>query len=110
MDLDGEVGRYRRALAACVRLQDPASYRSFVQEWRGLIQRGAADRLIEMDDDALSVRLANMALDDLGMPEVHAAARATLRQYGVAGDVRAVGPIARPGLGTVRLRRPRRGA
>ena len=105
MDLDDEVSRYRRALAACVRLQDPGAYRTFVQEWRGLIQRGAAERLIEMDDDSLSVRLANMALDDPGLADLHASARATLRQYGIADDVRGARPVARSGSGTVRLRR-----
>ena len=110
MDLEDEVSRYRRALAACVRLQDPDAYRSFVQEWRGLIQRGAAERLIGMDDDSLSVRLASMALDDPGLADVHASARATLRRHGVAGDVGGAVPVGRSRAGTVRLRMPRRGA
>ena len=110
MDLDDEVSRYRRALAACVRLQDPDAYRSFVQEWRGLIQRGAAERLIDMDDDSLSVRLASMALDDPGLADVHASARATLRRHGVAGEVSGAVPVGRSRVRTVRLRMRRGGA
>jgi hypothetical protein len=105
MELDDEVRRYRRELEACVRLQDPVAYRRFVVEWRGLIQPGAAERLVDMDDDALTVRLAQMALEDPSLADVHAAARTTLARHGVEveapkGSVR---PLARSR--TVRLRR-----
>ena len=107
MELDEEVARYRRALSACVRLQDPSAYRDFVHEWSGLIQRGAADRLVQMDDDALAVRLARMALDDSELTDVHPRARATLKRYGVVAD-RGLSAASEPVRArTVRLRRLR---
>lgn len=109
MDSSAEVGRYRTELAACVRRQDPEAYRRFVASWRDLIQKGAADRLVAMDDDALSIRLARMALDDPDLADIHADARATLAGFGA--EARQVGSdAARPPSrrsGVVRLRRPR---
>jgi hypothetical protein len=83
MDLDGDVSRYRRALSECVRRQDPDAYRQFVRDWSGLIQKGAAERLVLMGDDALRERLARMALDDPDLADVHASARTTLLGFGV---------------------------
>lgn len=107
--LADEVSRYRRELVACVRLQDPGAYRGFVQAWCGLIQRGAAERLLEMNDDALAVRLANMALDDPDLADVHSSARATLRRLGASVSDKSSASASQWGLSrTVRLRRPRR--
>ena len=108
MELAQEVGRYRAALAECVRLQDPAAYRQFVDEWRGLIQKGSADRLIEMDDAALAVRLARMAIEDPGLIDVHSRARVTLRQYGIVVEIAGGGRETSSRSRTVRLRRPPR--
>lgn len=107
MDLGEEITRYRRDLAACVRLQDPSAYRTFVQEWSGLIQRGAVERLVGMDDDALAVRLARMALDDSGLSDVHPRALATLRQHGIVPGRGLGEATGSRKTGKVRLRRPR---
>ncbi len=100
------VSQYRRALSACVRLQQPDAYRAFVVEWRDLIQRGAVERLVAMDDAALAVRLAWMALDDPDLADVHGQARATLERFGaVVSRPTGTRPVrGRPT--TVRLRRP----
>ncbi len=105
-----DVGRYRAALAACVRLQDPAAYRGFVLEWRDLIQRGAVERLVAKSDGELRERLARMALDDASLSDVHEAARETLADLGivVADAAPLVGTRLGRAPGTVRLRRPGR--
>lgn len=106
MERPDVVSQYRRALAACVRLQQPDAYRAFVVEWRDLIQRGAVERLVAMDDVSLAVRLAWMALDDPDLADVHPEARATLERSGaVSARPTGIRPV-KVRATTVRLRRP----
>lgn len=77
-------------------------------EWRGLIQRGAAERLVAMDDAALAVRLARMALDDGALVDIHAGARATLAEHGMEFASAVASRKGSSRLNTVKLRRPKR--
>jgi hypothetical protein len=65
-------------MVAMLRLRSPAAYRAFVERWRDLHQRGAAERLLAMDDAALRRRLEHMILDTPDLADLHASARAYL--------------------------------
>ena len=85
-----------RDLQATLRQRDPDAYRAFVSRWEHLHQRGAAQRLLAMDDAALSERIARMILDQPALADLHPEARRSLGQQADTG--------AAPSR-TVRLRR-----
>ncbi len=90
-----DLQHYIRALHAMLRQRSPAAYRLFLAQWQALHQRGAAQRLLEMDDAALRLRIEQMILDQPGLADLHPSARAYLRQRS-APPVRAVRLRRRP--------------
>ncbi len=99
-----DLRRYVQDLLATLRTRDPAAYRAFVARWRDLHQRGAAERLLAMDDDALRLRMERMILDNPALTELHAGAGEFLSARGPGGG----GAAGATGGHTVRLRRRRR--
>lgn len=112
-----DMSHYRADLRTMLLAQDPHSYRVFLDRWRDLHQRGIADRLIAMPDDALRVRLARMGLADPTLAVVHEVCTATLLAVGEEVSIGHADPNPasaprRPrGLhfGSIRIRRPSRG-
>lgn len=78
-----DLGRYRLELAAMIRTGSADAYRLFLREWSDLHQRGVAERLITMEDQALVVRIARMALSDQNLADTHGWARSVLVEEGV---------------------------
>ena len=58
-----------------LRTRDPQAYRAFIRTWRDLHQRGAAERLLAMDDAALRLRMEHMILSTPALADMHEAAR-----------------------------------
>ncbi len=58
-----------------LRTRDPRAYRAFIGKWQDLHQRGAAERLLAMDDEALRLRMEHMILSTPALADLHAAAR-----------------------------------
>jgi hypothetical protein len=113
-----DLRRYVQDLLATLRTRDPQAYRAFVARWRDLHQRGAVERLLAMDDDALRLRMERMILDNPALADLHAGAGEYLSARGAAPSP---APTPAPGAGgaaaggatggpTVRLRRRRRRA
>src|SRR2546423_12725086 len=70
-----DLRRYAEEMQAMLRLRDPAAYRVFVAKWRDLHQRGAAEQLLKMDDDALRLRIEHMILSTPSLTDLHPVAR-----------------------------------
>jgi hypothetical protein len=101
---------YIQELRATLRRRDPAAYRAFVARWRDVLQRGAAERLLATDDATLRLRMERMILDNPGLADLHAEARAHLAAHGVTPRATPSERGARPRpRRTVRLRRRRAG-
>jgi hypothetical protein len=106
-----DLRRYVQDLLATLRTRDPQAYRAFIARWRDLHQRGAAERLLAMDDDALRLRMERMILDNPALTELHAGAGAYLSARGAApapGGPPGAGGAGGAGGQSVRLRRRRR--
>jgi hypothetical protein len=80
--VDSEVRRYAAELQQMLRKRSPQAYRAFLRRWRGLHERGVAERLAAMDDAALRRRIEHMILDNPGLADLHDSARETLRRLG----------------------------
>ena len=78
-----DLSRYRLDLAVMIRTGSATGYRAFLREWSDLHQRGVAERLLTMDDHALEVRMARMALSDQSLSDTHDWARSVLMEAGV---------------------------
>lgn len=99
-----DLSRYRLELAAMIRTGSADAYRAFLREWSDLHQRGVAERLITMDDAALLVRIARMALSDRNLSDAHDWARSVL----VEADVTVVDePPVATGIASGRVSRSR---
>ena len=81
-----DVKRYVQALQAMLRERSPRAYRAFLQHWRDLHQRGAAERLLAMDDATLRWRIERMILDIPTLADLHESARAYLREHEALAD------------------------
>jgi hypothetical protein len=90
-----DLTRYREDLLAMLPLRSPGAYRAFVRRWRDLLQRGAAERLLAMDDAALRRRLEHMILDAPPLADLHESARAYLAEH--AAPPPATAAARRPG-------------
>jgi hypothetical protein len=76
-----DVRDYAREMHEVLRTRDPAAYRDFVNRWRDLHQRGAAERLLATDERALRVRMEHMILDQPALADLHEAARSFLEEH-----------------------------
>ncbi|MBI3974111.1 MAG: hypothetical protein HY332_22765 [Chloroflexi bacterium] len=76
-----DVKRYAQELQSMLRRRDPAAYRAFIRKWRDLHQRGAAERLLAMSDEALRLRIEHMILDMPTLSDLHESAREYLREH-----------------------------
>src|SRR5258708_22012978 len=85
MPEDPDVRRYVVELTEMLRQRDPAAYRDFVRRWHDLHQRGAAEKLVAMDDASLRARIERMILDTATLADLHDSARAYLEEHGAAG-------------------------
>lgn len=85
MPEDHDVRRYVAELTEMLRRRDPAAYRDFVRRWHDLHQRGAAEKLVAMDDASLRARIERMILDTATLADLHESARAYLAEHGDAG-------------------------
>lgn len=85
-----------------LRRRSPQMYRAFLQKWRDLHDRGAAERLAAADDAALRRRIERMILDVPALSDLHESARAYLAERG--GD-HGAGMLDRPPLGEPGSRR-----
>jgi hypothetical protein len=84
-----DTRRYAAELRAMLRQRDPAAYRAFLVRWRDLHERGAAQRLAQLDDAALRQRIERMIIDLPALADLHPSARAYLDSHGEPhGDVR----------------------
>jgi hypothetical protein len=69
------VRRYAREMETMLRTREPQAYRTFIRTWSELHQRGAAERLLAMDDAALRLRMEHMILSTPALADLHAEAR-----------------------------------
>jgi hypothetical protein len=80
-----DVRAYAEELHAMLRLRSPDAYRVFLAKWRGLLERGVADRLIAQSDAALRLRIERMILDLPALADVHDSATEYLAAHGRPG-------------------------
>ncbi len=67
--------QYAQELQAMLRQRSPAMYRAFLSRWRDVHERGAAERLGKLPDDALRLRIEQMILGLPALADLHDAAR-----------------------------------
>jgi hypothetical protein len=80
-------------MQAMLRQRSPQAYRDFLRRWRDLHQRGAADRLLAMSDEALRLRIEHMILDTPALADLHGSARRYIEEHGgEMRDARRPGP------------------
>jgi hypothetical protein len=85
-----DVRRYAVEMPEMLRRRDPQVYRAFIRKWRDLHQRGAAERLLAMDDAGLRLRMEHMILSTPSLADLHESARAYIA--GHEGAARDEGP------------------
>jgi hypothetical protein len=77
-----DMRRYAAELQAMLRERSPAAYRAFLARWRDIHERGAAERIAQLDDAALRLRLERMILDLPALADLHPSAREYIERAG----------------------------